>query len=99
MGGIRVVATSSPRIYGVRGLKPHERGSAIVAAEAATHKAAAMVAEWRRVSQRIRVEGIRVEGKEGEERFLDCADRLLRRSEVGGKSRSAPLGMTTRLGR
>ena len=94
MGGIRVVATSSPRIYGVRGLKPHERGSAIVAAEAATHKAAAMVAEWRRVSQRIRVEG-----KEGEERFLDCADRLLRRSEVGGKSRSAPLRMTTRLGR
>ena len=29
-----------------------------------------------------------------EERFLGCADRLLRRSEVEGKGRSAPLGMT-----
>jgi hypothetical protein len=29
-----------------------------------------------------------------EERFLDFADRLLRRSEGGRKSRSAPLGMT-----
>src|ERR1700686_1042466 len=42
----------------------------------------------RKVNFRTRVDG------QSEERFLDCADRLLRRSEVGGKSRSAPLGMT-----
>jgi hypothetical protein len=29
-----------------------------------------------------------------EERFLDCADRLFRRSEEGRKSRSDSLGMT-----
>src|SRR5438445_13205046 len=29
-----------------------------------------------------------------EERFLDCAGRRVRRSERGGKSRPAPLGMT-----
>ena len=29
-----------------------------------------------------------------EEGFLDCATRLVRRSERGGKSRVAPLGMT-----
>ena len=29
-----------------------------------------------------------------EERFLDFADRLLRKSEGGRKSRPAPLGMT-----
>src|ERR1700688_550191 len=52
-----------------------------------------MVAERTGVSPRIRVEG-----KKGEERFLDCADQLLRRSEVEGKSRSAPLGMTRNLG-
>ena len=57
------VAAKFSQDFQSQGLKPRESGNAIVVAEAATHKGtihksvihkgAAMVAEWRRVSQRI----------------------------------------------
>ncbi len=38
------------------------------------------------------------DGRQSEERFLDCAGRRVRKSERGRKSRPAPLGMTVRVG-